>query len=496
MSSITTTSNTTLVKAPVNETKIPLRRVLGLTTAILLVISNMIGTGVFKKIVPMAATGLNESFVLGAWIVAGIITLFGAFTFAGLAKMTTQSGGFYEYLRLCFGDFISFSFGWGYFVIIGSGSIAAVGFVFAQSVNSLISLPDILHQWENISVGNFIYPFAGSGVKIFATIVIISLTCLNYLGIKKGTFVNNVLTIAKISGILLLIVLGTFFSHQPVHHSVPAVKNQFSGIGTFGMFFSAMLSAFWAYDGFTNIGCIASEIKNPKRNIALAIITAVCIVMALYVLVNYAYMKAIPANQLASLGENTIAATAVAENIIGKPGNFLISILITISSFATLNVMIIFYSRIYFRMAQENMFFRNAAKVHPRYQTPYLALLYSPAWSIILILSGTFDMLTDMVVFSSFLFYILAAIGLIKMKRKGTLKEKIPGYPALHVLFILFTLVLLINTLIIQPKQTITGFALILSCVPFYYFFKRSKKKVTSLLQERIEQPSVVLQNN
>ena len=475
MNSITTTTNT--IHFRVNEAKIPLSRILGLTTAILLVVSNMIGTGVFKKIVPMSATGLNESFILGAWIVAGIVTLFGAFTFAGLAKMTTQSGGLYEYLRLCFGDFISFSYGWGYFVIIGSGSIAAVGFVFAQSVNSLIPLPDVLYQWKNLSVGNFIHPFAGSGVKIFAAIVIISLTCLNYFGIKKGTFVNNILTIAKISGILLLIVLGLFFAHPPVRHSVPAVSNQFSGIGSFSIFFSAMLSAFWAYDGFTNVGCIASEIKNPRRNVAIAIITAVCIVMTLYVFVNYAYMKAIPANQLTSVGENTIAATVVAESIIGRPGNFLISILIIISSFATLNVLIIFYSRIYYRMAQENMFFRNAAKVHPRYKTPYLALLYSPAWSIMLVMSGTFDILTDMVIFTSFLFYVLAGIGLIKMKRKGLLKVKIPGYPALPVLFILFTVVLLVNTIISQPKQTITGLALILSCVPFYYFFKGRKSK-------------------
>src|ERR1039458_1273456 len=134
----------------IDETQIPLKRVLGLFTAILLVAGNMIGTGVFKKIVPMAATGLNEQYILLAWIVAGCITIFGAFSIAGLAQLTTASGGAYEYLRICYGNFIAYLLGWTIFVIVGSGSIAAVGFIFSQSVNSLVTIPDPLHQWSDL----------------------------------------------------------------------------------------------------------------------------------------------------------------------------------------------------------------------------------------------------------------------------------------------------------------------------------------------------------
>src|SRR5687768_3348271 len=187
------------------------KRVIGLTAAILLVAGNIIGTGVFKKIVPMAQSGLSEVFILGAWILAGVITMCGAFSVAGLAKLTSVAGGAFEYLRLCFGDLIGFLFGWGYFTILGSGSIAAVAFIFSQSVNSLISLPDPLHQWENVAIGS-VHPFADSGIKILAILIIALLTWLNYRGVKNAAGLNNAVTTAKILGIIFLIVLGLFFS--------------------------------------------------------------------------------------------------------------------------------------------------------------------------------------------------------------------------------------------------------------------------------------------
>ncbi len=462
----------------IDKTKIPLKRVLGLTTAILLVAGNMIGTGVFKKIVPMAQTGLDSKWILSAWITAGLITILGAFTIAGLAKMTTASGGMYEYFRLCFGNLISFLFGWTYFIIIGSGSVAAVGFIFAQSVNSLVTLHDPLNNFRNISIGNFIYPFANSGIKIFAIATIAVLTWFNSRGIKKGTTLNNVVTGAKILGILLLIFLGLFFSGSHIDNIVvQPITNNPASVSMFSIFFGAILSAFWAYSGFANVGYVTGEIKNPRRNVPIAIITGVIMVMILYVLVNYAYMKTLSLQQLATIGQNNIAATSMAGSIMGKPGIILVSLLIMLSAFGALNVMIIFYSRLYYRMAQENVFFKNAAKVHPVYRTPYMALFYSIAWSIVLVISGTFDILTDMVVFASFLFFAFIAMGLIKMKIKKRIIEKIPGYPWAPVIFILFMLILSINTFIAQPKLATTGLVLILSGLPFYYFFKRQNKK-------------------
>ena len=468
------TKETTVSK---DETKIQLKRVIGPITAILLVAGNLIGTGVFKKIVPMAQTGLNETYILGAWVAAGIITLFGAFTIAGLSKLTTTSGGIYEYMRLCFGSFLAFLSGWTGFIISLSGSLAAVGFIFAQSVNSIIPLPNPLQAFKDVSIGNFIYPFADSGIKIFAAGTIALLTWLNYYGIKKGTLLNNIVTSAKILGIILLIIAGLFFV-SPHVQELQTITTETRSVGIISIFFAAMLSAFWAYDGFTNVAYVAGEIKNPKRNVAIAVIAGVGIVMVLYLLINYAYIKTLGLEQIAALDENNIAATVMAGNIMGNPGKKIISFLIMLSSFGTLNVLVIFYARLYFRMAQEKAFFRNAAKVHPVHRTPYIALIYSMSWSIVLVFSGTFDRLTDMSIFASFLFYSLLAVGLIKMKRRGILKQKVPFYPWAPVIFILVSTGLLISTFISQPKLSLIGVGLMLSGIPFYYFFKHGKGSV------------------
>jgi len=458
----------------IDKTAIPLLRVIGPIPAILIVAGNMIGTGVFKKIVPMAATGLNEKYILLAWIVAGCISLLGGFTFAGLAKLTMASGGLYEYLRICFGNFVAYLLGWTMFAIVGSGSVAAVGFIFSQSVNSLVTIPDPLHDLSNISIAHSLYPFAFSGIKIFAVITIVLLTWVNYRGIRKVSVLNNIITSAKILGILFLI-LGGFVLISPSDSSagtVAAIQN-FSGVSFISIFFGAMLSAFWAYDGFANVAAVTGEIKDPKRNVPIAIVVGVSIVMVLYVVVNAAYMRTLSLTQLASLPENKIAASEMLGLIMGNKGRILISLLIMISSFGTLNILILVYSRLYYRMAQENVFFKSAAKVNAIYRTPYNALLYSMIWSCTLLISGTFDVLTNMVVFGSFSFYALGAVGLIKMKKKKVITEKIPAYPLAPALFIILTLVFLISTLITNPRQSITGIALTLVGIPFYYLFRK-----------------------
>jgi APA family basic amino acid/polyamine antiporter len=469
-------------KAINDRSSIPLIRGLGLFTGILLVAGSMIGSGVFKKIVPMSQTGLSETWILMAWIIAGIITMFGAFTLSGLSSMTEQSGGIYEYLRLSFGNFFSFLFGWTDFTITGSASIAAVAFIFSQSVNALIPLPNLFQSLEHISIGNFIFPFADSGIKLLAIATIILLTWVNYRGVRKGGAINNIITSAKIMGILILILLGLFYIAPSEAYGSTAVNAEQNLEGTtfFSAMFGAMLSAFWAYDGWINISFVTGEIKNPKRNIPLAIMTGVSIAMLLYVLVNYAYMQVLPLSQLALVDKNTIGAAVVAKTLIGISGQALILILIMVSVFGTLNALLLGHSRVHFRMAQEKFFFKKAANVHPTYRTPYVALLYTMTWSCLLVISGTFDMLTDMVIFTGFLFYGLLAIALIKMKRKGLVKVKVIGYPLIPVIIILFSAALIINTIMVQPKQSLIGMGLVLSGVPFYYYFKRNKQQVKS----------------
>ena len=458
------------------STETTLVRALGIVTATLLVAGIMIGSGVFKKIIPIAQTGLSEGWILAAWILAGIITMFGAFNLSGLSSLTEESGGVYEYLRLSFGNFFSFLFGWTDFAIIGSASVAALGFIFSQTINTLVPLPNPFQQWQHISIGNFIYPFADSGIKLLAIASIIVLTWINYRGVRESGAVNNIFTSAKIAGILILIMLGLFYA-SPAIQQEPVITNtvqhSLHGSAFFSAFFITMLSVFWAYDGWVDISAITGEIKNPKRNVPLAIIIGVSIAMGLYVLVNYAYMKVLPLDKLAAVSENEIGAAVIAKALLGNIGKTMIIVLIMISVFGALNGVILSHTRIYFRMAQEKFFFKKVALVHPQHRTPHIALLYTMIWSCILVISGTFEILTDMVIFATFLFYFLLALALVKMKRAGRIKVKVTGYPVVQVIIMLFSLTLLINTIVSQPKQTLTGMGLVLTGVPFYYYFKK-----------------------
>ncbi len=449
-----------------------LKRALGLFTSTLLVVGLLIGSGVFKKIIPMAQTGLGETAILMAWAVAGLISLFGAFTVGALASLTEESGGVYEYLKLSFGKFPAFLSGWADFMIIGPGAIAAIGFLFAQIVNSIIPLPNPLQAWEHVSIGGFIYPFAQSGVKAMGMGAIVLLTGINWLGSRESGVINNIITSAKVVGILVLIFLGITYAgavDEPMISSTPAPE----GMLFYSAFLTAMLSAFWAYNGWDTAASISGEVINPTRNVPLAMAYGILIVMAVYILVNYAYMNVLPLDTLRSVDENEIGALVVAETLLGSFGKAFFMILLIVCVFGCLNSNIVVIPRKYFRMAQENVFFKSAGHVHPRFRTPHIALTYSMVWSCILLISGSFDMLTDMVIFASFLIYVVLSFAVFKLKRNGTIKVKIIGYPFIPLAFLLFSVAFTINTIWVQPKQSLLGVMLILGGVPFYYYFKR-----------------------
>jgi APA family basic amino acid/polyamine antiporter len=459
-----------------DRTHIPLNRVIGLPTAILLVAGLMIGSGAFKKIAPMTQSLMSEPYILLAWIVAGIITIFGAFTYSGLSSMTNETGGIYEYLRLIYGDFMAYLLGWTYFIIVGTGAIAALAYVFSQSADALFHFPTLLPALRDISVSYFIYPFRDLSIKLLAMSMIILLTWLNIRGIKYAGKLNNIVTGAKILGILLLITAGVFYAGEPARmFEGNRLFHPLTGAALFSGFFGALLSALWAYDGWANITFVTGEIKNPERNLPFAIIGGVGIAIILYVLLNYVYMKVLPIEQLASIPENKIAAAVVSETLFGLAGASLIVVLILTCTFGALNGCIITYPRISFRMAQEKVFFKNASLVHPVFKTPYFALIYSCVWSCVLVITGTFDQITNLVVFSTYLFFGLAAAGLIKMKIQKKITKRVIGYPVVPVIIILFCLILVINTLVVQARATLFGLMLMFSGVPFYFWFRKRK---------------------
>lgn len=454
-----------------------LKRTLGLSTAILLVMSSMIGSGVFKKIAPMSTTLGDSNLVLLAWLAAGLVTMMGTLTYAGLASLTEEAGGQYEYLRIIFGKFFSYLLGWACFSVIQTASIASIAFVFAESVNNLIPIPAFTEQWADINIGGFIYPFANSGVKLLAIITMVLLTYINYRGVKQGGILNDVFSLAKIIGILLLIILGLSYSSPQTiaHHATTYEPLSFNQI--LAPFFLAMLGAFWAYDGWVNVTYITGEIKDPKRNVPIAIIAGTFLVMILYLLVHVAYFRVLSVDDFAAIDAagNQIAGVEVAKKIMGDSGNLLISILIMLCTFGATNASLMASARIYYRMANAGVFFPSAGKAHPVYKTPHVALLMQLAWAAVLVMSGTFDQLTDMLIFAAFIFYGASAFGLILMKRKKLITVKVFGYPYIPMFYVAFCIGLVINTLITMPNESITGLILIATGIPLYFYFNRKR---------------------
>lgn len=456
-----------------------LKRELGLFTSTLLVAGLVIGSGAFQQIIPMSKTNIGGFYILLAWAAAGLITLLGALSVGGLATLTDQSGGTYEYFRLSFGKSVAFISGWSDFMIVGTGVNAALAYFFAQTINSLAPIPDPLQAWAHISIADFIYPFADSGIKLTGIATMIILTVVNCFGTRESGVINNIITSAKILGILILIALGLVYS-KPEVTPVAAVAHTITPAGgwTFvSSFLTAMLASLWAYDGWIFAANISGEMVNPKKKLPIALAAGILIAMFVYLLLNYVYMYIVPPEALRSVPDNQVGALLVAEVLLGSYGKTLLSVLILVCVFGALNSNIISLPRKYYQMAHEGYFFSNAKKIHPRFRTPVVALIYSMVWSCVLLLSGSFQMLTDMVIFTAFVFYGLLCLALIKLKRNGTIKTKVVGYPVAPIIFMLFSIALTVHTIWTEPKKSAFGLILILTSIPFYFFFKWTEEK-------------------
>lgn len=458
---------------------------LGLFTALLIVISSMIGSGVFKKLAPMTDGLESGGLVLLAWLIAGIITLFGAATNAEVAGLIAEPGGQYVYFKEMFGNAFAFIYGWSCFSVIQSASIASIAYVFAESVNVILPLPHLSADLESFSILGIFNPLNNFGVKMLTIITILFLTFANYLGVIFGGYISNIFTILKVTGIFVIIILGLTISGGSVENLAPIGENPaaaYNGtsLGLFGAMFAAMLGAFWAYDGWNNIGYLGGEVKNPKRNIPIALFGGVSIVIFIYLLINFVYLYVLPVDKVIEYAnrENTIIAVEVMRSFTGNYGAFFISLLIMVSTFGTTNGSILASSRIYFAMARDRLFFKSAAKVHPKFRTPYTSLLIQGAWASVLTLSGTFDQLTDMLIFASFIFYGAGALGVFVLRKKYKDQHrpyKVWGYPWIPGIFVLFCAVLVIVTIIQNPRDAGIGLVLVLIGIPFYYIWKEKK---------------------
>lgn len=459
---------------------------LGLYTAVLIVISSMVGSGIFKKAAPMAMELQSGGLLLLCWLIAGLVTLIGSTTNAEVAGLIAEPGGQYCYFKEMYGKAFAFIYGWSCFSVIQSASIASIAYVFAESVNAMIPLPHLSEAAESLSVFGIFYPLQNFGVKMLTIATIIFLTVANYLGVIFGGFISNLFTSLKVIGILVIIFLGITLSGGSAANLEPLGENPVatygSSLGLFGAMFAAMLGAFWAYDGWNNIGYLGGEVKNPKKNIPLSLFIGVGIVMVIYLLVNFAYLYVMPVNEIIDVAnrENTIIAVEVMRKFMGNGGAIFISILIMISTFGTTNGTILASSRIYFAMAKDHLFFKSAGNVHPKFKTPYTSLIIQGIWSCLLVMSGTFDQLTDMLIFASFIFYGAGAFGVFILRKKFKAiprPYKAIGYPVLPMLFVLFCLTLVVVTIIQNPRDAGIGLGLVLSGIPFYMFWKNKITK-------------------
>jgi APA family basic amino acid/polyamine antiporter len=447
-----------------------LKRTINRLPAILLVISAIVGSGIFKKIAPMSAGLQSPKLILICWVVAGILSLIGALCTAELTAMMPGSGGEYVYFKKIYGRFFSFLYGWGNLTVMKSATIAALAYIFAESFNVLVKLPQLSFAGLGL-VGN------NASIKILATALIISLSFVNHRGVVFGERLSRFLIIGIITVILGFVVAAFFSDHGSMAHFSQNVDPP-KGWQLVTAFFAASLSAFWGYEGWNNIGYVGEEIKDPQRNLPIALGVGTIAVIVLYLIVNSVYLYVLPVGQLAAISHatNQIAAVEVARILSGNVGAVILSCLILLTTFTCTNSTILMSSRILFAMARDGLFFKSTGKIHSIYQTPSKAIIWQCVWAVLLLWSGDFDQLTDLLIFASFIFYGSTAVGVIVMRIKAPDAHrpyKVIGYPVLPALFALFCLMLVVVTIIQKPVEALIGLTLIFSGVPVYLYYVR-----------------------
>jgi APA family basic amino acid/polyamine antiporter len=442
--------------------------------AILLVISSIVGSGVFKKIAPMADALHSSGWILLCWLVAGLFSLMGALCTAELAAMMPGAGGEYVYFKKIYGRFFAFLYGWGNLTVMKTASIAALAFIFSESFHSLFAIPEF-----NIDELGFVGKNAGA--KLIASLLVITLSFINHRGVVFGEKLSRYLIAGIILTILGFCMAALISPHGATSHFTE-IQHPPVGWPLMTAFFAASVSAFWGYEGWNNIGYLGEEVKNPQKNIPIALAVGTCSVIALYLLVNAAYLYVVPVEQLAAIHHaiNKIAAVEVASVLSGKAGVLILSSLILLATFTCTNSTILMSARIVYAIARDKLFFSGAAEVHPSYKTPSHAIGYQCLWTIVLLWSGNFDQLTDLLIFASFIFYGATAFGVIVMRRKfpeTPRPYKVIAYPLLPIIFTLFCVTLVVVTIIRQPMQALTGLTLIFSGIPVYLYYTRWKTK-------------------
>jgi APA family basic amino acid/polyamine antiporter len=437
------------------------RRALGPFDATMVVIGAIIGAGIFINPYIVAQRLDSGALVLTAWLAGGGIALAGAFAFAELGSLYPKVGGQYVYLRDAYHPFAGFLYGWALILMIECGAIAAVAITFAEYALRFVGRE-----------GAWATPLAIAAIVVVAVI--------NYLGVKPGSRVLNVFVILKTAALLLLIGAGLV---MPGLESEPAAAVSRGAPPLALAFGAALVPIMFSYGGWQNANYIAEEIQNPKRNLPLALIAGTTVVVIVYGLVNFVYLKAIGHQGLAA----TITPAADTVNaLVGDVGDRLIALTIAISTFGFLDLTMLAPTRVYYAMAADGAFFTGVARLHPRFKTPSLAIVIQTVWAIALLLTGTYAQLVDYVVFADWIFFGLAAGSVFVFRRKFPLAERppgtyaTPGYPLLPALFVAAAVWIVASVILSNPLRSGIGIVLLATGVPAYRYWARRKARGTT----------------
>ena len=471
---------------------------LGMFSTIMLVVGGVIGSGIFRKSGVMAGQLGSPELLLGVWLLAGIITMFGALTNAEISSFIPETGGQYVFFERMYGSFAAFLYGWAALVVFQTGSIAALAYVFAEYATHFFHLPELSPA---TAAWSFHLPFIGDiaplkefGVKCLAATVVVVLTIINYLGVRFGGLVQNIFTIAKLAGMAALLVCaflpGAGGSVANLTHAGPMIP--LHGWALALAIAAALQGAFWAYDGWVKVSYIAGEVREPQRIIPRATVVGMLIVTAVYIAMNVAYCWVLPAGEMA--GSKLVAAD-VAERI-HDGGARWIAALVMISTFGANNAVVLASARIYFSMGQRRTMPVLLGRVHPRFHTPSVALILQGAWCLVMIFTGTFDTLTDTLIFTIWVFYAAGAFGVFVLRRKepdAPRTYRVPGYPWVPAIFVGFAVLFLALTVwndisgyraaVAAGKpgmiNSAFGTALVVLGTPLYFLLRRPGNRKT-----------------
>ena len=487
---------------------------LGLTSATTLVMGSMIGSGIFLVSAEIARETNSPALLIGAWLVTGFLTITGALAYGELAAMMPQAGGQYVYLRESLGPLWGFLYGWTLYLVIQTGTIAAVGVACGKFLGvffpSISSTNWILHLWKvpPIPIGPMVLGNMDVGLStqnLVAVLVVVFLSVLNIFGVKLGAAVQNVFTFAKTAALLGLVLLGLIvgrnaqaiaanfgsnFWHNAALGALHPVQVGAGGpialVGTITILAVAQVGSLFSADAWNNVTFTAGEVRNPQRNLPLSLAIGTGVVIFLYVMANVVYLTALPlvgdpnGTTLVTRGiqhaSEDRVATAVMEQIFGSSGAQIMAVLILISGFGCNNGLILAGARVYYAMAKDGLFFKGAAKLHPKYKTPAYSLIMQCLWTCILCISGSYGQLLDYIIFAVLVFYILTIAGLfiLRVKRPDAPRPyRAIGYPVLPAIYILVAVFIDIVLLRYKPQYTWPGLLIVLLGIPVYYVWSR-----------------------